>query len=190
MGTSQIRISPFAAPNIIDLLKRKRDEEVMSERLPNGVPAIAAASQTPIRIADAPIQSTNNLSSPPNITATNAQMPTPDQIQTAPIINKSLFDARTAGAPVAPSINAAPVISRNPLADPMLADKYMATAKPYDEPNNAPDLTASRPRLTQAVDPVQADIENLASLAPRSALIYGQDAQGNQRTHGRKGDCR
>jgi hypothetical protein len=207
MATPQNRINRFAAPNLIDLLKRKRDEEAMSDGRPaidiarirppfdNPDPQPAALSQPIIRMADsaapsAPslsarpfqndIQPTNNLSSPPNVTATNAQMPSADQIQTAPIINKRMFDA-----PVASNTETLPRIAANPVAtlsndyrnQPLETDTAINEAKPLTRPIqpyntvpssfggnaipiDAPVLSASRERTTQSIDPMIRAAEN------------------------------
>src|SRR3954468_11393817 len=89
MGQAAIRITP----EIIELLKKKRGG--MDETLPDGRPAIDAPI---IRAAAAPIQPTNNFSSPPNLTNSAAQIQ-------SPIINKSMVDAQPIDTPVAPNVS-------------------------------------------------------------------------------------
>jgi hypothetical protein len=123
----------------------------------------------------------NNLSSPPTITATN----------NVPVINKNPSDARSMDAPVvsnASTINTNQVIGRNPFADtqPSLADRYMATAQPYDESSNAPVIAASRARTTQPVDQMIRASENY-NAAMGSQPFFGTDKEGNIKPHADKG---
>lgn len=76
-------------------------------------------------------------------------------------------------------------LGRNPFEETM-ADKYMASATPYEDPKPVLNTSAFRDRLAKPVDPYQRAQENY-NASMTAPPDYGQDSQGNQRTHGKEG---
>jgi hypothetical protein len=125
-----------------------------------------------------------NSATPPNITATSAQMPSADQIQSAPIINKSLFDARAADSPVMPtaSINTNQVIGRNPFAD-IQPSLQAATNQVADSPRIAPNpIYTSGQSVAPSLSPQELiDAGTKPSIAPNHTIMARPNVEGGER---------